>query len=447
MCSHAHALPSAKILNAQKAGQQMKIAESHLRSIIRETLSLSLLLEKSRYEKETGEKYNPQKEIQTLVTEHPCEYAFTMTSLNKVGVNPGTSYNTPAGVYCYPLDSVHYRALIENNLPFVSEAKYCSVVKLQGLAGPKWLKFSDIPALREPNEMWGSVLDKLLVELPKSVIERAKFQGRNFSKPGATQADKIFDLTYFATKSSDRPTVRWSALLRKLGFIGLYDTGMSVIHESEPAQLVCLSPEAYTLVKTYKTSELRKTHGFSRESARKASRNPKSSPEVIERLANTPGLPPDVYMGLAEHPKISSKALKNMLELPGETHDSYTLTRFFLSPKATPEILMKLLDLASFGLYMSFARHVWKKENVATLEVLKKAFEQKGDILPWNVRSLLERSDAYEVFKLLMDTRPKNEVARIVLALDKAALDRGVSNGQEPLLTKQMRELFLSKIA
>ena len=62
-----------------------------------------LLKEKTRYERELGQKYSPKYDFISKITEHPCDYAFTMVKIPKVGLNPKTDYNTPAGVYFYPL--------------------------------------------------------------------------------------------------------------------------------------------------------------------------------------------------------------------------------------------------------------------------------------------------------------------------------------------------------
>jgi hypothetical protein len=72
----------------------MKITEKRLRQIISEALREEALSEITRYEKETGKKYNAAEEIKKFVTKsHPTQYAFTMTNIQKVGINPSKSEN------------------------------------------------------------------------------------------------------------------------------------------------------------------------------------------------------------------------------------------------------------------------------------------------------------------------------------------------------------------
>ena len=106
-------------------------------------MKLKLLREKTRYEKEFGQKYSPKQDFISKVTDQPTEYAFTMVRIPKVGLNPKTSYNTPAGVYFYPLTFNYYYMLIEDALPFASQSPYCGLVKLNWSDKKKWLIFDD----------------------------------------------------------------------------------------------------------------------------------------------------------------------------------------------------------------------------------------------------------------------------------------------------------------
>ena len=61
----------------------------------------------------------------------------SMTGLPKLGINPLSKYNTPLGIYCYPLQYVWDIYDIDKNkslikLPFVSKAKYIQVFEWNG---------------------------------------------------------------------------------------------------------------------------------------------------------------------------------------------------------------------------------------------------------------------------------------------------------------------------
>lgn len=211
----------------------------------------SILSEITRYEEETGEKYDVKGEIKKLITKsHPVKYAFTMTDIPKVGLNPRTSFNTPAGVYAFQLNQAYYKKLVENKLPYVSNAPYCNIMKLNFGAG-KWL----ITSKKGLDTASDADVELVKQKVGPDAVRRASIVGSHWSYGNDS---KIFDLTYYATKGQPRSTVAWAKLLRELGYIGIYDPGNKVIHENEPMQLVCLDPRAYEWIETYETREIRK---------------------------------------------------------------------------------------------------------------------------------------------------------------------------------------------
>jgi len=247
----------------------MKITEKRLRQIICEALREEALNEITRYEEEMGKDVDFAAEVRKYVSKsQPTRYAFTMTSIPKVGLNPGTNFNTPAGVYAYPLNVAYYRKLIENKLPFQSEAPYCNIMKLN-LNG-KWLYTSGKGMDRSTQ----ADLDAAIAAAEPHQVRWAERYGSHYN---LGIDSKIFDITFSATQASKSPksTVAWTSLLRKLGYIGVYDPGNKVIHPSEPNQLVCLDPSAYEWVATYETKTIRKQ-----------GRTEKSGPTVDRRKAS-----------------------------------------------------------------------------------------------------------------------------------------------------------------
>lgn len=209
------------------------------------------LLEITRYKEEMGEEYDFQQEIRKYISKsHPTRYAFTMTEIPKVGLNPKTSFNTPAGVYAFQLNLAYYRKLIEARLPYVNDAPYCNIMKLNFNSG-KWLITSSKGLDRATAEDVQAVRQKVGEE----VWKMASSYGSHWSLGNDS---KIYDLTYWATKTKPHSTVAWANLLRELGYIGIYDPGNSVIHKNEPMQLVCLTPAAYEWVETYETRSIRR---------------------------------------------------------------------------------------------------------------------------------------------------------------------------------------------
>lgn len=52
---------------------------------------------------------------------------FSMTAINKLGVNPQSTYDTPIGIYCYPLTEEYKEKLFTGNLPFAARQPYIQV--------------------------------------------------------------------------------------------------------------------------------------------------------------------------------------------------------------------------------------------------------------------------------------------------------------------------------
>jgi len=56
---------------------------------------------------------------------------FSMTEINKLGINPQSIYKTPLGIYCYPLTEEYKEKLINNELPFAGHQPYVQVFSIK----------------------------------------------------------------------------------------------------------------------------------------------------------------------------------------------------------------------------------------------------------------------------------------------------------------------------
>jgi hypothetical protein len=241
-----------------------------------------LIVEMSRYKKETGRSSWGAEDLKKYLPKTPDgpndlpQYAFTMTQLNKVGVNPKSEYNTPLGVYFYPLTHEMYQSLIDNSLPFAGESENVNLVKLNNLNSPKWLRVSDrnqsinLEALQmkaynffdDSNKKISSAendeytFETTLEEWKRWVKRESKFSSASLLFSFCAFLIKKVDLKSSSSKVA--PGRRFNQVLRHLGFIGVYDGGKAVIHPAEPEQLVALEPSAYTVITSYNTNEIRK---------------------------------------------------------------------------------------------------------------------------------------------------------------------------------------------
>jgi len=59
---------------------------------------------------------------------HPTHY-MQFSDVNKLGINPKSTYNTPLGIYSYPITSLTYRKFARGKLPFAQDRKFVLVFK------------------------------------------------------------------------------------------------------------------------------------------------------------------------------------------------------------------------------------------------------------------------------------------------------------------------------
>ena len=81
------------------------------------------LLEITRYEKETGKKPPTYLERLKPYVNKPWVF-FHLSDYNKLGIYPASSFNTPLGIYAYPLTTELHEQLYMGTLPFARERRF-----------------------------------------------------------------------------------------------------------------------------------------------------------------------------------------------------------------------------------------------------------------------------------------------------------------------------------
>lgn len=204
--------------------------------------------------------------FETIVQYKNNEDVFaTFTDIQKVGINPQSSYNTPIGIYSYPIDYLiaysekNAKTKGELEAPYRGDASFVTVFEQNGdLLNTK--EYNDLENDREILSEW--LIDKMKKksEVLKSVslksfasvedgfsidelVERyfTMLENRaNIKSP----AGRLWAILYFmsddiARDFGTKPPILWSKLLLNvLGYDGVYDPGLSIIHPNEPYQAV-----------------------------------------------------------------------------------------------------------------------------------------------------------------------------------------------------------------
>ena len=171
-------------------------------------------------------------------------YAERYTDLPKAGLNPQNEYNTPTGLYWYPLGKTAYFAI---NRP------YRITAKLYGMC-------VDLGSVSETSV---ENLTELLIDIfhlhftTEDVYEKSSYflrwdkHGERRDEQGRLAALWWATTRYIADKISkyqDRNReASWTSVFRALGIDFVYDPGFGVIHEAEPTQIVSFTHNSYVL--------------------------------------------------------------------------------------------------------------------------------------------------------------------------------------------------------
>lgn len=201
----------------------------------------------------------PQSELKNLFV--------SFTDVNKIGINPRSAYNTPIGIYTYPLDYVLSHES-NSDLPFAGVRKHIFVVSRM----KPILYLSTYDNLVEDcNKIKTYLLSKDFNE--HDVDDTIKEALESVRGSQNIQASKMWNIARMAAVLIDRESVNvrrdlrgmnmgtdvveFNKILRVvLGYDVIYDDkGYGIIHVNEPTQCVFLSKSALNVVEGLNNSK------------------------------------------------------------------------------------------------------------------------------------------------------------------------------------------------
>lgn len=154
---------------------------------------------------------------------------------HKFGINPKSVFNTPLGIYGYPLTTEIFEQINNGNLPYALDRTYIHVFKAKEGANVINLDFlSD-----EDVEQHYDRLKELYPEIENLNFDNARVQ---------TTAGYFWYITWIIKKNA----LHWNKIFRQIGIDGIVDNGNSIIHPSEPNQCVFFHKLAIDHVDTIK---------------------------------------------------------------------------------------------------------------------------------------------------------------------------------------------------
>lgn len=141
-------------------------------------------------------------------------------------------WNTPSGVYGYPLDLMADN-VITSSVPFAAESPYIYILKVHHPEKLLNLREYDDPEL-------AADLEKLKGMFDPAIFADTLKRYRNYNAPE--------QIVYMTNTLSGMNPHKWSSILRKLGYVGIYDPEYGIIHENEPTQVVLFGPDVFEVV-------------------------------------------------------------------------------------------------------------------------------------------------------------------------------------------------------
>jgi len=169
----------------------------------------------------------------------------TYSDIPKLGINPQTSFKTPAGIYCYPLLKM-YDAVKTNTVPFADDRKFVIVFRYTGSSKVLDIaNYSESDYNSDINKLKKSIIPKLpiqIADIDKFIEFSKKDSKKNIPSGWIWNTTRLLSVE-IEKKTNQLRTVAWGKILRTgLGYTGATDKfGIGIIHAGEPTQAVFFS--------------------------------------------------------------------------------------------------------------------------------------------------------------------------------------------------------------
>ena len=196
----------------------------------------------------------------------------SFTSIDKLGLNPLSKYDTPIGIYAYPAeyvkDTVGKHAPM-TSLPFAGEQPYVNLFNVKGnIINVATIGSAEVNALYKKiviayvrsaqgkSNLTNQQLADQVMQYVKDAPKKAKFSdyfgGQLWYVTWAMSNEILAELW------NTKPAIAWNKLFRLIGVDGCIDFrpngGVGIIHTSEPTQAVFFSSNAITNISRYANS-------------------------------------------------------------------------------------------------------------------------------------------------------------------------------------------------
>lgn len=177
-------------------------------------------------------------------------YFIHFTDIPKLGINPQQKYDTPMGIYSYPLKEI-WNKLITDRIPFRGDSKYVFLFKY---TGDKYLDVSKYNASnykKDCEKIYNIIKDRTNEDLWYKLLERAKVSARK--QKSSSYLMNLMNLLVRYVNHTGKNNMLWNFIMRELGYDAVIDLkGGGVIHQNEPTQAVFFSKKYIEVIEMFK---------------------------------------------------------------------------------------------------------------------------------------------------------------------------------------------------
>lgn len=219
----------------------------------------------ARRNPEQNPKYSVFDQVEPYLDNDNAFISFT--AIDKLGINPMSKYQTPIGIYAYPLvrsveeydltDAVIKKHGFRNQFPFASEAPYFWIFEstdydsLLILSKAYYTKTNYLKDVKKLEEHYTNTAPEDVPFSFDDFMDQAESNARIKTFAGYLwNVSRCAAAEWNANATRTNP-VQWNKLFREvLGYSGAVDTDADgIIHPSEPLQAVFFSKSAITPLK------------------------------------------------------------------------------------------------------------------------------------------------------------------------------------------------------
>lgn len=257
------------------------------------------------------------------------------THIDKLGINPRSQYDTPLGIYMYPLNYI-----IDNNykVPFAGDRPFLNVVRFKNV--DNIIKLANKAPTQDEKNSINRLISKVKPEgddWPSSYDQWAQFLlvSKNY------EMRSNYSILWLALRElSHNNPIKWRKLFIRTGIEGIVDNNTGTIHQAEPTQAVAFAQSSLRIIERLANTDSKMVRQSS-----------DGNYEVVDAYGRRYGKYDDIYRAreVASKKSVSKSNMDSVLE-------KYIAKDNF---KAIETIITKFSDkykLSDSAYYLSFCR-------------------------------------------------------------------------------------------